>query len=79
MACRSACTRSDQFFGRAFRPEEARRFITAQQVQPDGHDPRNLKEQALAMMGPALFEAFFRGYTEKRWGSALQRGFRPRC
>ena len=58
----------NQFFGRAFRPEEARRFIAAQQVQPDGHDPRNLEEQALSMMGPALFEAFFRGYTEKQWG-----------
>jgi UDP-galactopyranose mutase len=58
----------NQFFGRAFRPEEARRFILDDQAQPSRHEPRNFEEQALAMMGPALYGAFFRGYTEKHWG-----------
>lgn len=58
----------NQFFGRAFRPEEARRFILDDQAQPSRHEPRNFEEQALAMMGPALYGAFFRGYTEKQWG-----------
>ena len=58
----------NQFFGRSFRPEEARRFILGSQARPRPHEPRNFEEQALAMMGPALYEAFFRGYTEKQWG-----------
>lgn len=58
----------NQFFGRAFSPEEARRFIASTLVQPEDHGPRNLEEQALATMGPALYEAFFRGYSEKQWG-----------
>ncbi|PKQ13733.1 MAG: UDP-galactopyranose mutase [Alphaproteobacteria bacterium HGW-Alphaproteobacteria-1] len=58
----------NQFFGRAFRPEEARRFILDDQAQPSQHEPRSFEEQALAMMGPALYQAFFRGYTEKQWG-----------
>lgn len=58
----------NQFFGRSFRPEEARRFILGVQARPLPHEPRNFEEQALAMMGPALYEAFFRGYTEKQWG-----------
>lgn len=57
----------NQFFGRAFHPDEARSFIAGQAVDPS-HPPRDFEEQALAMMGPALYEAFFRGYTEKQWG-----------
>lgn len=30
--------------------------------------PRNLEEQALAMVGPDVYEALIRGYTEKQWG-----------
>ena len=59
----------NQFFGRALRPDEARAFIAAQAVTGTA-PPRNFEEQALAMIGPALYEAFFRGYTEKQWGCA---------
>ena len=59
----------NQFFGRAMRPEEARAFIAAQ-AEPGPDAPRNFEEQALRLMGRALYEAFFRGYTEKQWGCA---------
>ena len=57
----------NQFFGRAFRPDEARAFI-ASQADLSLTEPQNFEEQALAMVGPALYEAFFKGYTEKQWG-----------
>lgn len=30
--------------------------------------PKNLEEQALCLVGPDLYEALVRGYTEKQWG-----------
>ena len=57
----------NQFFGRTMSPAEARKFIQQQAVQSIT-TPRNFEEQALHMIGPALYEAFFRGYTSKQWG-----------
>lgn len=57
----------NQFFGRTMSPAEARQFIQQQAVQ-NITTPRNFEEQALHMIGPALYEAFFRGYTSKQWG-----------
>ena len=56
----------NQFFGRTFRPDEARAFIAAQ-AEPIAA-PANFEEQALSMIGRPLYEAFFKGYTEKQWG-----------
>jgi UDP-galactopyranose mutase len=58
----------NQFFGRCFNPEEARRFIAKEQADQSITNPQNFEEQALHMIGPALYEAFFKGYTEKQWG-----------
>ena len=57
----------NQFFGKTFRPDEARSFIEA---QADGtiHDPQTFEEQALRFVGKDLYEAFFKGYTQKQWG-----------
>jgi UDP-galactopyranose mutase len=30
-------------------------------------DPKNFEEQALALVGPELYNAFIKGYTEKQW------------
>ena len=60
----------NQFFGRDFRPEEARRFIEETQADRTITDPQSFEEQALRFVGPALYEAFFKGYTEKQWGCA---------
>ena len=57
----------NQFFGKTMRPDEARAFIAAQ-ADTSIADPQNFEEQALRLVGPALYGAFFKGYTEKQWG-----------
>ncbi|MGV8937368.1 MAG: UDP-galactopyranose/dTDP-fucopyranose mutase family protein [Allorhizobium sp.] len=57
----------NQFFGKAFRPEEARAFIEAQ-ADSTIEDPKTFEEQALRFVGRELYEAFFKGYTQKQWG-----------
>lgn len=56
----------NQFYGRALSPAEARTFVAAE--AQDIPAPANFEEQALAMIGRPLYEAFFKGYTEKQWG-----------
>ncbi len=56
----------NQFYNKTLRPEQARAFI-AQQAS-DIATPQNFEEQALAFVGPDLYEAFFKGYTQKQWG-----------
>jgi UDP-galactopyranose mutase len=59
----------NQLYGTAMRPDAARAFIAARAQAPaHGGEPANFEEQALAMMGPELYQAFFRGYTAKQWG-----------
>ena len=57
----------NQFFGTTMNPAEARAFVAAQ-ARRDITDPANFEEQALSMVGDALYRAFFRGYTRKQWG-----------
>lgn len=56
----------NQFFDRDMTPQEAEAFVKAQ--VEDIADPQNFEEQALSMIGRPLYEAFFKGYTEKQWG-----------
>jgi UDP-galactopyranose mutase len=56
----------NQLFERAMGPDEARAFITARASAIA--EPQNFEEQALAMIGPELYAAFFKGYTQKQWG-----------
>ena len=58
----------NQFFGKTFRPDEARAFIENTQADLSITDPQSFEEQALRFVGPALYEAFFKNYTEKQWG-----------
>jgi UDP-galactopyranose mutase len=57
----------NQFFGTTLRPDEARDFLAA---RGDARitDPQSFQDQALRFVGPELYEAFFRGYTQKQWG-----------
>ena len=57
----------NQFFDKAMRPDEARAFIAAQ-ADNSIAEPQNFEEQALKFVGRALYEAFFKGYTQKQWG-----------
>ena len=57
----------NQFFGRTLRPDEARAFIAARAHAGEGA-AASFEDQALRMIGPELYEAFFRGYTRKQWG-----------
>ncbi len=56
----------NQFFKRSFGPDEAKEFISAQSLHCA--NPQNFEQQALNLLGPDLYEAFFRGYTHKQWG-----------
>jgi UDP-galactopyranose mutase len=57
----------NQFFGLTLRPDEARAFIEAQ-ADTSITDPQTFEEQALRFVGRDLYEAFFKGYTQKQWG-----------
>jgi UDP-galactopyranose mutase len=57
----------NQFFGTTLRPAEAQAYVAARAVPPSS-PARNFEEQALQMIGPEIYEAFFKGYTEKQWG-----------
>lgn len=57
----------NQFYGQSFRPDEARAFI-ATQADTSIADPQTFEQQALRFVGKDLYEAFFKGYTQKQWG-----------
>ena len=57
----------NQFFGKTLNPAEARDFIESI-ADKSIDEPANFEEQALKMIGRALYEAFFYGYTKKQWG-----------
>jgi len=57
----------NQFYGKTFRPAEALAFIETQ-ADLSITEPQNFEEQALRFVGPDLYQAFFKGYTEKQWG-----------
>lgn len=58
----------NQYFGKTFNPVEAERFVSSLGDKTIV-DPQNFEEQALAMVGRDLYEAFFYGYTKKQWGT----------
>ncbi|MXV36025.1 MULTISPECIES: UDP-galactopyranose mutase [unclassified Saccharibacter] len=57
----------NQFFGKTLRPDEAQEFLK-EKSDSSIKNPQNFEEQALSMIGPELYQAFFRGYTLKQWG-----------
>ncbi|MFT9298466.1 MAG: UDP-galactopyranose mutase [Gluconobacter sp.] len=57
----------NQFFNTSMSPKEARAFIE-EKADTSIKEPKNFEEQALSMIGPELYKAFFYGYTRKQWG-----------
>jgi len=53
-------------------PDEAKAKIEEQKAEAvaalNGHEPQNLEEQALTLVGKDIFEALIKEYTEKQWG-----------
>ncbi|MBY5930381.1 UDP-galactopyranose mutase [Halomonas sp. DP8Y7-3] len=57
----------NQFFGKSMSPDEARSFVESQ-ADTSITSPTTFEEQALRFIGKELYDAFFKGYTEKQWG-----------
>ena len=55
------------FFGKTFSPAEAAAFMDKIGDKSIA-DPQTFEEQALRFVGKELYEAFFKGYTQKQWG-----------
>lgn len=53
-------------------PEKAKEKIAEQTEPYKNIFPSNLEEQALALVGPDIYETFIRGYTEKQWGRSCK-------
>ncbi len=59
----------NQFFGLTLSPDEARAFLDSK-ADHTISDPQSFEDQALRFLGRELYEAFFKGYTQKQWGRA---------
>lgn len=57
----------NQFFRATMAPAEARAFIDTK-ADTSITDPQTFEDQALRFVGAELYEAFFKGYTQKQWG-----------
>lgn len=57
----------NQFFHATMNPAEAKAFLESK-ADTSISDPQTFEEQALRFVGPELYEAFFKGYTQKQWG-----------
>jgi len=56
----------NQFQRAAYSPDEARAWVT-EQASMLTHEPTNLEEKAISLIGRPLYEAFIKGYTAKQW------------
>lgn len=52
-------------------PEDAKARIEADKPKLD-HEPKNLEEQAISLVGRTIFEKLVKGYTEKQWGRSCR-------
>ena len=59
----------NQFFGMALGPADAKAFLESRADHTIA-EPVTFEQQALRFMGRELYEAFFKGYTQKQWGIA---------
>jgi UDP-galactopyranose mutase len=57
----------NHYFNKTMSPDEAKAFIEMQ-ADTSITDPQTFEEQALRFVGSDLYEAFFKGYTQKQWG-----------
>lgn len=50
------------------KPEDALAIIERQRREAGIHNPRNLEEHAISLVGHDVYETLIKGYTEKQWG-----------
>jgi UDP-galactopyranose mutase len=60
----------NSFFNKCLSPNEAIEFMAS--IGEDITDPQTFEEQALKFVGRDMYEAFFKGYTQKQWGVSPQ-------
>lgn len=58
----------NQFFDKTLNPAEAKKFIE-EQADMSISNPKTFEEQAVRFVGKPLYEAFFKHYTIKQWGT----------
>ena len=56
--------------GHSITPEEAMKMIEKDRIPND--NPKNLEEQALALVGKTIYNKFIKEYTEKQWGRSCK-------
>jgi len=57
----------NSFYNLNLRPYEAREFLKEESAKAGIQQPVNFEDQAIAMIGRPLYEAFIKGYTIKQW------------
>ena len=57
----------NQFFGKYYSPEDAKKLIQEQAAEINSEDATNLEEKAISLIGRPLYEACIRDYTAKQW------------
>ncbi len=57
----------NSFFKKTFSPTQAHEFMRGI-GDASIREPKTFEEQALKFVGADLYEAFFKGYTQKQWG-----------
>jgi len=57
----------NQFFSKTMSPKEAIEFVSLK-ANLDIKEPISFEDQALKFVGEEIYNAFFKGYTQKQWG-----------
>lgn len=59
----------ERFYERPLSPAQAYELIQSESDKESLKNPSNFEEQAVALVGRKLYQALFRGYTLKQWGT----------
>lgn len=55
----------NSFYNKNFSPSEAEKFLSS--LQKTKNSPKNFEEKIVSKIGKDLYEAFYKGYTQKQW------------
>lgn len=58
----------NSFFKKNFNPSEAEKFLKEKTKKYIKKEYRNFEEKAYSQIGPELYKAFIKDYSEKQWG-----------